>query len=447
MTESLAIVGSGIAGLGCAYLLRDRYRLTIFEKNDYSGGHTNTISLAGAAGGAEVAFDTGFMVFNHVTYPLLTELFKRLDVSTKKTDMSFSVQYLPAGIEWNGAGLDKVFAQRSNLVSPRFWRMLRRLDWFNKNAPQHLERSALVHQTVREYVQEHDLGEDFLNWYLVPMGASVWSTPPGKMLDFPVAALIRFFHNHGFLGLDTHYQWYTVDGGAKKYVQKISAALPGTIRHKSPVRSVERMAGGGAMVVTDAGTEKFDKVILACHADEALALLQQPLPAERDLLMPFKYQENQITVHSDAAVMPRRKKAWASWNYRVARPVSLNGPYGGAAAGEGSGEAGVDASPTLHYWMNSLQGVGNDIGKNYFVSLNSDDLIDEALVHRRLNYTHPLFDLATFSAQDKLASLNTISADQSVYFCGSYFKNGFHEDAFRSACELATTILGREAFG
>ena len=193
------------------------------------------------------------------------------------------------------------------------------------------------------------------------------------------------------------------------------------------------------MLVTEDGLgEKFDKVILACHADEALAMLDRPSADESELLAPFKYQENQITVHSDPAIMPRRKKAWASWNYRVARAVGLGD--------SNPGESDAGASPTLHYWMNSLQGVGNDVGENYFVSLNSDDLIDEALVHRRLTYTHPLFDLATFSAQERLPSLNRQSVDQSVYFCGSYFKNGFHEDAFRSACELATTILGREAF-
>ncbi|MBS1991870.1 MAG: FAD-dependent oxidoreductase [Cyanobacteria bacterium SZAS LIN-3] len=440
--KSIAVIGSGIAGLGCAYFLAPHYAVTVFEKNDYTGGHTNTISVPPfGAESRSVSFDTGFMVYNHVTYPLLTRLFDQLGVPTKKTDMSFSVQYLPDNIEWNGAGLNKVFAQRRNLVSPRFWRMLMKLDWFNKNAFSTLEeagspepkRSPIVHQTVRDYVESYKLGQDFLNWYLVPMGASVWSTPPDKMLDFPMAALIRFFHNHGFLGLDTHYQWYTVDGGAKKYVPLITAAYKDSIRHSAVVKTVRSIvsAEGEQMVevVCQGGSrDVFDKVIMACHADEALAALDQPTVLQSQLLSPFKYQTNEITVHSDPAVMPATKLAWASWNYRVDRDRER-----------------ASYAPTLHYWMNSLQGVSDT--SDYFVSLNSDELIEQSLVHRKMKYTHPLFDLATFSAQQSLPQLNQPGVGGgNIYFCGSYFKNGFHEDAFRSAVDLASTILGTRVF-
>jgi len=438
--QTVAIIGSGIAGLSCAYFLAPHFSVTLFEKNDYSGGHTNTIVVPPCGAESEpVAMDTGFMVFNHETYPYLTRLFSDLGVATKKTDMSFSVQYLPDKIEWNGAGLNKVFAQRRNLLSPRFWRMLKELDWFNKNAYSQLldggaakDGSSIVHQTVQDYVVSNRLSEDFLNWYLIPMGASVWSTPADKMLSFPVAALIRFFHNHGFLGLDTHFQWYTVVGGARNYVPLISASFKNSIRHSAAVRSV-RVIGEGPdkdcnsesskmveVICHDGSKETFDKVVFACHADEALAALAAPTALQRALLSPFKYQTNKITVHSDSSVMPDKRLAWASWNYRV-----------------------TAAAPTLHYWMNSLQGVSDR--ENYFVSLNSDSLIKESKVHKKLEYTHPVFDLKTFEAQKSLSDLHRLP-DNQIYFCGSYFRNGFHEDALASAVDLASTILGRRVY-
>ena len=428
MKPRLAIVGSGIAGLGCAYLLNDSFDLTIYEQNDYVGGHTNTISLDSADGKtSSTAFDTGFMVFNYTTYPLLARLFAALDVPVKKTDMSFSVQHLADAIEWNGAGLNKVFAQRSNLVNPRFWRMLNRLDWFNKNAPLQNEPG----QTVREYVRQNKLGEDFLQWYLIPMAASVWSTPPGKILDFPISFLIRFFHNHGFLGLDTHYQWYTVDGGAKQYVDRLLGRLNSGVVLKNKVSSVflDKVAKK-ISVVSTVGVRQFDKVVLACHANEALAMLSAPTELQAELLSKFNYQVNQISVHSDPVVMPANRQAWASWNYR---------------AGASAGACLESDAATLHYWMNSLQGLS---GRDYFVSLNSDDIINPSLVHRRMQYTHPLFDLATEAAQPRLGELNVEAgmADHGVYFCGSYFQNGFHEDAFRSAVAVAGCLKGRDAF-
>lgn len=422
--KSLAIVGSGIAGLGCAYHLREHYRITVFDANDYVGGHTNTIELE-----SKLAFDTGFMVFNYETYPLLTALFKELSVPVKKTDMSFSVQAKEAGIEWNGAGLGKIFAQRKNLLSPRFWRMLLKLDWFNKNAPSHLQDPALASLSVGDYVRKYDLGEDFLNWYLVPMGSSVWSTEPGKMLEFPAHTLIRFFYNHGFLGMDTHFQWYTVDGGAREYVKRILARLKPEDRVllNSPVQSVERL--NGRVQVTwlqasgaDISSETFDQVILASHADQALALLKDARAEEKRLLRPFRYQQNPVLVHTDARVMPACKNAWASWNYRVEKKAADK----------------IDA--TTHYWMNNLQGLPGDI--NYFVSLNSGHLIDESKVVRKLSYTHPLFDLATARAQTELHTLNE-NGDGLVFFAGSYFRYGFHEDAYMSAVNLTKMLLQR----
>ncbi len=427
--KKLAIIGAGIAGLGCAYKLKEHYELTIFESNDYLGGHTNTIDVQSESDC--VSFDTGFMVYNQRTYPNLTALLAELNVPVKATDMSFSVQYLPQGIEWNGAGLNRVFAQRKNLLNFRFWHMLLKLDWFNKNAVASLSLSNVSDMSVRDYVAHFKLGVDFLNWYLIPMGGAVWSTPPDKMLNFPMSTLIRFFDNHGFLGLDTHFQWYTVDGGARNYVSALRRSLKNVSIHGAATK-VERTSNG-ARVTSAEVTYDFDKAILACHADQALALLAESTERERELLSVFKYQNNEITVHTDSSVMPREKLAWASWNYRVgesdqSRFLSSPGP-----------------SSTTHYWMNNLQGLLAK--KDYFVSLNSRSLIDPSKIVRSLEYTHPLFDLATAAAQEHLSSLNMVSADQSIYYCGSYFRYGFHEDALTSAIDLAKVILQKSAVG
>ncbi len=411
--KKLAIIGAGIAGLGCAHKLSHDYELTIFESNSHIGGHSNTIDVEGSS---KVSFDTGFMVFNHITYPHLTGLFTELNVPTKKTDMSFSVQYLPGKIEWNGAGLDRVFAQRKNLLSPRFWRMLIKLDWFNKNAFSQMEDSQISSLSVRDYVVRFKLGDDFLNWYLIPMASAVWSTPPNKVQDFPIATLIRFFHSHGFLGLDTHFQWYTVDGGSRQYVSRLLAALSPTTKFVSGATKVERL-GNKARVYTAAGSSDFDKVILACHADQALALIDKPSDLEFRLLAPFKYQNNLVTVHTDSRVMPRTRRAWASWNYRIAGQSST------------------------HYWMNNLQGL--KCREDYFVSLNSTEIIDQDKIVREMQYTHPLFDLATFEVQPQLALLNSVSPEQKLYFCGSYFRYGFHEDALASAYELSALLTAK----
>ncbi len=416
----LAIIGTGIAGLGCAHFLHPRCDLTLFEQSDYPGGHANTVTVDEP--GRTVPIDTGFMVFNEVTYPNLTRLFRELGVATKPAPMSFSVQHVPSGLEFCGSSVNHLFAQRRNLLRPRFWRMLRQINRFNGEAVAALDDPAFTNYTLGRYVAERAYGEDFLNFYLVPMSAAVWSTPPERMLDFPAMTLLRFFHNHGFLGLHTQHPWLTVAGGAKTYVAKILAPLRERVRLRSPVTRVERLAHGARVTMADGRSEDFDKIILTSHADQSLRLLADADAKERALLGEFQYQRNLATLHTDASVMPRTRLAWASWNYRIEHDV----------AGR--------VLPSTIYWMNSLQGVSDR--ENYFVSINGENRITPERVLRRIEYEHPLFSLGAIRAQAELPKLNQRSLSQAVYFCGSYFKYGFHEDAFTSALDLCRVLTG-----
>ena len=421
-SQRLAIIGTGIAGLGCAHFLQSRFDLTLFEQADYPGGHTNTIAVP--EGSDSVAFDTGFMVYNEVTYPHLTRLFRELGVRVKPTKMSFSVQHRPSGIEFSGSSVNHLFAQRRNLLRPRFWRMLWQINRFNSEAVAMLmDGEAWREMTVAEYVKTMGYGDDFLRLYLVPMSGAVWSTPPELMLEFPAVTLLRFFHNHGFLGLHTQHPWLTVDGGAKQYVDKLLTPLraQNRVRLNAKVTTVRRTTDAVAVTTADGRTEHFDRVILAAHADQSLALLADANATERRLLGAFRYQPNLATVHTDASVMPRTRLAWSSWNYRVERTAD-----------------GREVPSTI-YWMNSLQGVSDR--ENYFVSINGAEHIAPDKVLRRIEYHHPLFNLAATQAQAELPSLNTRPANR-VFFAGSYFRYGFHEDAFSSALDCSRAVSG-----
>jgi predicted NAD/FAD-binding protein len=417
----LAIIGSGIAGLGCAHFLHRRHDVTLFEQNDYPGGHTNTVEVP--EGDRRLPVDTGFMVFNRATYPLLTRLFERLDVKSKPAPMSFSVRHADSGLEFCGSSLNHLFAQRRNLLRPRFYRMLGSIARFNREAVAALDRPETRELTLGEYVGRGGYGQDFFDLYLVPMSSAVWSTPPALMLEFPAATLLRFFANHGFLGLDTQHPWLTVEGGARTYVGKISAPWRDRIRLRQRVALVRRGPTGVGVMTTDGTSETFDHVILACHGDQALRLLAGPTNEEFRLLGEFHYQPNIATVHTDAAVMPRTRLAWSSWNYEIAR------------------DAAGGVSTATHYWMNSLQGVSDR--ENYFVSINRPEGVDPAKILRTIAYEHPLFSLGAIRAQADLPRLNAAARGTTeTYFAGSYFRYGFHEDGLLSAFNLSEFLLG-----
>lgn len=413
--ERVAIIGTGIAGLGCAWNLRGTARLTLFEQDARPGGHTNTVVVD--EDGTEVPIDTGFIVFNHVTYPNLCRLFDELGVATQPSEMSFSVQHRPDDLEYNGMGVRRVFAQKRNLFRPRFHRLLAEIQRFFRVANASLADDSLRELTVRQFADRHGFGRDLLEYYLVPMSAAVWSSQPGGMLDFPASMLLRFFHNHGFLGVDTHHPWFTVSRGARSYVRRILGEIA-DLRLASPVVAVEP---DGTVRTADGSVAVFDRVIVATHGDQALRLLARPDADQQRLLGAFRYQANHAILHTDATVMPRRRLAWASWNYRV----------------------GPDGAASLHYWMNALQNVSAH--RNYFVSLNSRDLVAPETVIYETDYEHPIYTLEAIRAQAELGGLNRRDPRQRVYFCGSYFRYGFHEDAYWSALEAVAAVREHQA--
>ena len=415
--ETIAIIGTGISGLGCAYFLQQRYQLTLYEKSDYVGGHSHTVSVNDEHG--PVPIDTGFMTYNEVTYPNLTRLFRELGVASRPSSMSFSVQHMAGNLEFSGSSLNHLFAQRRNLFKPEFWRMLLQINRFNQEAAALIESPGEPSLSLGEYVRERDYGDQFLNYYLLPMSCAVWSTPPDRMLQFPAVTLLRFFHNHGFLGLHTQHDWLTVRGGVRTYVDKLIAPFRDRIYLKRGAVAVRRAAGRVRVTDQSGHTAPYDHVILACHADQALQMLGDADDHEHAVLGQFKYQPNTALLHTDARVMPRTARCWSSWNYRV------------------NHDADGRVEPSTIYWINRLQGI--DAQRNYFISINGEETLRPQNVLQRIAYEHPLFNDGAIRAQQELPRLN--QRRTGVYLCGSYFRYGFHEDAFSSALQLSRQLV------
>jgi len=410
--RKVAVIGSGIAGLSVAYGLRAEARVTLFEAGDYFGGHTHTVDLT--LDGATHGVDTGFLVLNERTYPKLLRLFGDLGVEIAESDMSFSVQVPGMGLEWSGCDLDTVFAQRANLLRPRFWRMLADLLRFNKLATALAESGAAapLDQPIGDFLSQHRFSDEFRDWYFLPMIGCIWSCPVDQMLRFPVATMIRFCHNHGLIQLANRPQWYTVRGGARSYVRKMLEAVPDA-RLNTPVLRVQRLpgvAGPSVRVSTASGTERFDEVVMACHSDQALALLADPSAAETSVLGAIRYHRNRAVLHTDTSLLPKRRLAWAAWNYERAADASRE-----------------QAAVCLHYLLNRLQPL--PFRTPVIVSLNPAREPRAEAVHAEFDYAHPVFDTAATAAQRRLPELQ---GRHHTWFCGAWTRYGFHEDGLMS---------------
>jgi len=425
MTRRIAIVGSGISGLSAAHHLHGHAEITLFEAGNYFGGHTHTVdvTLPTATGVQTHGVDTGFLVYNERTYPGLIGLFDELQIATAKSDMSFSVQVPGApgqrALEWNGANLNTVFAQRSNVFKPRFLRMLRDVVRFNTVATALAERNQdhELAQPLRAFLQSHAFGDTFRDWYLLPMLGCIWSCPTDQMLEFPVATMVRFCHNHGLIQVNNRPQWHTVAGGARHYVDKIVARIADK-RLNTPVLRIERDTQGPT-VHTHSGSERFDAVILATHADQSLQMLAAPTPQEHATLGAIRYHANRAVLHTDTSVMPKKKLAWAAWNYERAAQHHTE-----------------SARVCLHYWLNLLQPL--PFTQDVLVSLNPVREIDPAHVLGSYDYAHPVFDLAAIQAQAHMPSLQ---GQQRTWFAGAWMGYGFHEDGFKAGRAAAQSLL------
>ena len=425
----VAIIGSGIAGLAAAHHLRGSAQLTLFESNHYFGGHTHTVdvTLPGSNGDVTHGVDTGFLVFNERTYPRFIALLAQLGVPSAPSEMSFSVQVAQgagkAPLEWSGSSLATVFAQRSNLLRPAFWGMLQDIVRFNALTSRIAigQQEAALQQPLGDFLLQERFGKAFCEWYFLPMMACIWSCPTRQMLQFPLATMIRFCHNHGLLQVSNRPQWHTVRGGARQYVQRIVEGIEDK-RLDSAVRRIERR-DGRVLLSTDKGTEYFDRAIVAVHSDQALRLLQDPTAQERATLGAIQYHDNRAVLHTDSSVLPARKAAWAAWNYE--RAATPPGPQ------EEDG-----AQVCLHYLLNLLQPL--PWAQPVVVSLNPLRPIEARHVLGEFHYAHPVFDLKAIDAQTRLAQLQGYGG---TYFCGAWTAYGFHEDGLKSGEAAAVQLL------
>jgi|TARA_B110000037_G_scaffold223100_1_gene302103 predicted NAD/FAD-binding protein len=408
--KKIAVIGGGISGLGAAYLLKDATDLTLFEKNAYLGGHSRTLEVE--VSGKTVPVDTGFIVYNERNYPLLTGLFRHLEVPVVESNMSFGVSINDGWLEFSSGGLQGLFGSIRNLTNPKMWRLVSDILKFNRGAMKYLEAPGDI--SLGQCLDEIGVSDWFRYYYILPMGGSIWSCPVEQILNFPAAAFLRFFNNHGLLTVADQPQWYSVVGGSKEYVNRLIDQFSGQIKIRSGAKSVSRISDGVQVTDETGEVAVFDEVIIAAHADEALKLNETPTPDEEEILSAFKYQPNEVILHTDDSFMPKRRSAWASWIY--------------------SSEEKADRSYaiSLSYWMNNLQALDTDT--DVFVTLNPGKAPAEKTILNRHIFDHPVFDQASIEAQKRIEE---IQGKDRVWYCGAYQRNGFHEDGLWSAVRVA----------
>lgn len=410
----IAVIGSGISGLSAAWLLSSHHKVALYEASSRLGGHSNTVFVGPPQ--ERIPIDTGFIVYNEDTYPNLVALFEYLKVPTKPSDMSFAVSMDGGSLEYSGSGLGGLFAQARNVASPRFWSMLRDLVRFYRTAA--ADACDLHLTTLGDYLDANGYGRAFREDHLYPMAAAIWSTPAGKICDYPASAFIRFCENHGLLKLGSRPVWRTVDGGSRVYVDKMTSEIGEDVRVATPVRDIRR--GPEGVVVTDqtGAVDTFDHVILAAHPDQSLALLSDADDSERRILGAFRYTRNRAVLHTDPSAMPRRRSVWSSWNYAARREASME-------------------APSVTYWMNLLQSLPTRT--DYFVTLNPTLEPSSDCVLREEAYEHPVFDAAAIAAQREAWSLQGV---RNTWYCGAWMGSGFHEDGLQAGLAVAETLAG-----
>lgn len=402
----IAIIGSGIAGNTLAYYLHPHHDITVFEAESHIGGHTHTHHIQHE--GKDMTVDTGFIVFNDRTYPNFIKLLDELKVAWQPSSMSFSVRCEHSGLEYNGTTLNSLFAQRSNLFKPSFYRMIRDILRFNKQSLELLAEGGEIR--LGDYLKQNGYSQQFIDYYIIPMGSAIWSTDAAQMLEFPARFFIRFFHHHGMLTVNDRPQWRTITGGSASYVQTLTTGFADRIRLNTPVESVRRLKKSVRVKPRFGEEEKFDYVFFACHSDQALRMLSDPSPAETEVLGAIPYQDNAVYLHYDSSMMPKRKLAWAAWNYHVCKPA-------------------LDRV-AVTYNMNILQNLQSN--EPLLVTLNHTRDINPAKVIKRIHYTHPVYTVAGAAAQ---ARHGEISGVNRTGYAGAYWRNGFHEDGVVSALE------------
>ena len=410
----IAIIGSGISGLTAAYRLHKNHQITIYEKNNYIGGHTHTHEINYE--GKELAIDSGFIVYNERTYPEFINLLNELGVERQLTRMGFSVKSEKNNLEYAGHSLNGLFAQRFNLIRPSFIKMLSDMRRFNYEARNDCE-SISYEITLGEYLKSNHYSEEFINHYIIPIGSAIWSTVPTEMMTIPAIFFIRFFDNHGLLQLIDRPNWWVIKGGSKRYVEKMVTNFVDDIKIETPVQKVIRNKQN-VKIIHGNGKKKqtlFDAVIFATHSDQALRLIDKPTRDEIDILGSLKYQKNNALLHFDESILPKRKRAWSSWNYLLDKEV--------------------DKPVALTYNMNILQSI--NCTRTFCVTLNSEELVDSNKIIKELSYEHPLFTLVGVKAQGRK---NEISGKNNTYYCGAYWRNGFHEDGVVSALDVCKQI-------